>query len=885
MEMVMPNLPADKLEIQHQRGFSLIEALFSALILGIALLGLAGFHAVALKDGSLVKARSAAANLAQEKLDDLRSFTRLEGDATACGAGTFCFSEIAPSTADVNIGGGQENGTALVLPSGAPAIAYTDNYSLAWDVTCSAEAPGAALSFGSTCTDATAKLVTVTTSWTDSKGANQLVSLQSVIYGLDPSRLALAAGPAFSGQLPKKPAYTPVGVPDAVPVPINTGGTQFKESSKPLPEVSQSGDGIEVSFDSVVYSSVTGGYEKDSQEEFSTVGCECQFNSGTAEAYTPTRKIWNGAALVTKVGAKVAKVTGQPLGNSPPAHCDICCRDHHDRDMSSDPKYDPQRPDSDYTAGDDHKHYWYKECVDGGVGDANCTAGEKDTSLSSDTPLYETSSGAYLETCRVGRVDGYWQVLQDWRLRKVTILPYHYLLNTTNLNNYVDVVEKVVESAVKSDSGVGPVTVPSLSGRDLTLASGAAPVQLLSRAVYVDTIYQKDNPSTVDSAYYTALLAKISASQSANNSAWLDYAPFYEANLTLLYDWTASEPSIATVSSERIDAIVDPANNYYGSFSRGKVRIQSGESSGDSVITARARLSNTGVTGGVNRSSTNYLAGVSFGTDVHDTASSLEDTITIHRSASGLIHSITGKVIKGNSSVNVRETGSPASPITVALTPIAGQVISPCTVQTGDSDVNAWYYTCTVSDGFYGTLRLSSAGSVYTFVEAFTGAIDMPVIDLAFATLVDRAWTMQDVVAYGAYVTLTGDVIPVDFPSGGLKPYVTVSNTTLTYNGTVEGVTASGTCTSKALVGLGSNLVLRYSCVVPKGWTGAVTASVDPSGGAYTYRSPSDTPCTGLSTSASCTMATVTSALDDIDGTSSTATTLQRQQTNVYVRR
>lgn len=690
----MPYFTDKQSGIQHQRGFSLIEAMFSALILAVALLGLAGFQAVAMKDGSLVKARSVAASLAQEKLDDLRSFATLDA-----------FDTIAD-----DVGG--------VLPAGAVA-GYTDSYERAWTVTCAKEFAGTALAFSNVCTDAVAKLATVTISWTDSKGDAQSVTLQGVIYAMDPYRMALAAASAFSTQTPKV-GYTPIGVPDAVPVPINTGGTQFKESSKPLPEVSQSGDGINVSFDAVVYSANGGGYQKDSQEEFSSVTCECQFVSGTNTGYTPTRKVWDGAKLVTKVGEAVTKVTGQPLGNNPPSQCDVCCRDHHDR-SANDPKYDPQRPSSDYTAGDNHKHYWYAGCI----GQNNCTNALKNSSLASGTPFTEVTSGAYLESCRVGRVDGFWRVMQDWQLRKVTILPYNFLLNATNLVNYVNLVEKVVEDAVKTDSGASATTPPALSGRDLTLPSGSAPVQLLSRAVYVDTIYNAEDDAstagvneqnTVDTAYYTALLAKITTSQSAANSAWLEFTPFYEANLTLLFDWTSSTTSVATVTSDAINAIVDPANNYYGSFSRGKVTVQSGASAGTSTITAQGRLSNSGVTGGVNLTS-GYVPGVSYGTDAHDNLSAnvLTDTITVTRPAAGAVHSITGKVLKGNGSANVAETGSPASPITVTLNTTSGSVLSACAAQVGDADVNGWYYSCTVSDGWVGSLIFSSTGSVYTF--------------------------------------------------------------------------------------------------------------------------------------------------------------------------
>lgn len=734
----------------RQRGFSLIEALFSALVLGIALLALAGFHATALQDGSQTKARSVAVNLAQQKLDDLRSFTRLEGDATQCGAGTFCFSEIAADA------GGQEDGNALVLPAGTVTGNYTDSYSLAWTVSCATEAAGTTPSFGATCTDAAAKLVTATTSWTDNKGASQSVSLQSVIYGLDPSRMALAASPAFSNQLPKKPGYTPVGVPDAVPVPINTGGTQFKESSKPLPTVTNTGNGTEVSFDSVTYSQDGNNFVKDAQEEFSTVTCQCQFD-GTTEAYTPTRKVWSGSNLVYKLGEKVSKVAGEPLGNSPPAHCDICCRDHHDRNMSSDPKYDPQRPEGDYTSGD-HKHYWYSSCVNGTVGSSNCTATAINTSLASGTPFTAVTSGAYLESCRVGRVNGYWRVFQDWKLRKVTILPYNYLLaadnqvNTSNLNAYVGVVEKVVENAVKGDSGNGTVDVPVLAGRDLTLAANAAPVQLLSRAVYVDTIYGKDSPNTVDTDYYDALMAKISASQTAGNSAWLDYAPFYEANLTLLFDWSSSNTGIATVTSQPIAAIADPTSQYYGSYSRGKVAIVSGDSSGTSTITAKARLANSGVTGGVSRRGNSYVPGESFGTDYYDNlaANTLVDTVTVTRPASSW-RTISGRVISFSDQVNLSEA---TSTLTVTLSSTSGTVVRQCEADLGDV-ATGWYYSCTVESGWSGYVTFSSA-SGYQFDYATTtgmqtGTSTTPLVNNEL-TKISVTWDhqMPDVEAFAA---------------------------------------------------------------------------------------------------------------------------------------
>ncbi len=600
----MPHFPDKQIGIRRQRGFSLIESLVSALILGIALFGLAGFHAAALKDGSLVKARSAAVSLAQEKLDDLRSFIRLEDDPSTtavneCAAPTFCYSEIVSSvTSNVNLGGGSENGANLLLPSGTVA-GYIDNYSRAWTVTCATETAGSALSFSSTCTGATtAKLATVTISWTDSKGESQSVSLQGVIYAMDPLRLALGTATSFSTQKPKV-AYTPIGLPDGVPVPINIGTGEKKESSKPEPDVRRRGIGAEVSFDAVSFvSDGDGGFDITRKEEFVTVPCECQFNVTVTTGYAPSRMIWNGTGLQAKVGAQVSKTVGLPADNQS-ASCTACCSDHHD--VAGQPQYDPDRPDSEYVGGN-HKHYWYAGCISGSTGNTNCIASNKNAGGYS-----EVSSGAYLESCRLTRVDGFMRVWQDWRQVKMTVFPDNYL--QTNLDAYVGVIKAVVENKIRTDSGRDSTSIPALSGRNIAFSAVNQFKQLLGRAVYVDRIYQAGSPTTLDAAYYTKLVTLISS-----GSDWLNLVPFYEVNLTLLTDWSSNPPATALVTKEDIVDISD------GSYSRGKVTALA---SGTATITATTRLHNTGVTGGINMTSP------SFGISVYDNTGPLSDFITV----------------------------------------------------------------------------------------------------------------------------------------------------------------------------------------------------------------------------------------------------------------
>lgn len=755
----MSYVPDRSIGYAQQRGFSLIEALFSALILAIALLGLAGFQVAAMSDSSLVKARSLAANLAHEKLDDLRGFTRLANDPATplvdeCAAPTFCFSEIAD-----NAGGAEESGGALVLPSG-DVTGYLDSYSIAWTVTCSTETAGSALSFGTSCADAVAKLATVTVSWTDSKGAGQTVSLQGVIYAMDPARMAGGLARSFSSAKPGA-SYTPIGVPDAVPVPINTGTGELKESSKPVPEVSTKGIAAEVSFDAVTYVSTGGGYEMTQAEEFLTVACECTFG-GSGTGRTPSRMIWNGTTLEAKVGDEVSKTVGVPADNGQSDHCTACCRDHHD--ATGQTQYDPERPDSEYVVGN-HKHYWYQACVAGGstLGKTTgCNAADKNPA----NGYAEVDSGAYLESCRFKRVDGFWRVWQDWREVKMTVVPYDYLQNSSNLDAYVDMIVAAVENTIRTDSGNGSTTVPALTGRDISFGSIGQVKQLLSRAVYVDRIYQADDPTALDADYYDHLVALI-----ADSDDWLNIVPFYEVNLTLLTDWSSNMLTKASVTSQTIVNIGDVSGGYYNSYSRGKVTALASGSETPS-ITATSRLHNTGVTGGINYASPSY------GISPYDNSGPLSDSILVTLPGSSSSLSISGKFIRANVSANF------------STLQVSGAT---CVVDTFTGG-NELAYSCPVTSGSDVTLAYSSSASGYSFSpasQAFEG--------------VTTAQVAGNVTVYGPTVAISGSVTS----SGG---------------GKLTGVTAtSGSCT----IASGGK---SYSCTVPNsatGYSGTITFAGD----------------------------------------------------------
>lgn len=759
----MPHFTEKKIGIKHQRGFSLIEAMFSALILGVALLGLAGFQAVAMKDGSLVKARSVAASLAQEKLDDLRSFATLDA-----------FDAIADDT------GG-------VLPAGA-VDGYTDNYERAWTVTCATESAGTALAFGDVCTDAVAKLATVTITWTDSNDDAQSVSLQGVIYAMDPYRMALATASAFSTQKPKV-NYTP----NADSVPIEIGGGKSTETSKPLPEVS-GGDSKRVTLPSVVYIGASGSETLVSQEEYATVNCTCTLNSDPASAWTPHRTVWNGSALVQEHGEEVSKVVGQPSASGQDPLCTQCCRDHHDTNLDSDgtfPTYRPYVPSSEFLGSGDHKHYK----ADG----SEAATGE-----------------VYVEACRMKRVDGYWRAVADWQLVELAVFGCDYFVGAAEsqcppaatadpakqgifktwiksvLQSYVGYLNsnKTASSPLPAfSSGVTPLLDVADSADDIELISGGNK-QLIARGIYVDAVFKPKSsgtPRAVDTDYVAAVLPVYSGDFNK-----LQHLPFYDANLTKLANWSPTStdtagssdagdcskaspdygsvtptPSVC-VTSEAIDTINEVTLDYYDDFySRGKIFGKA--ASGSTLITASVARGNNGLT------SSASITGA-------DTAQTQQVKATIP--ASGTTVGVSGAVIRGNSGVDL-------SKVTITASPSSG--VS-CVFTTLDlATASAADYVCTVPSGWSGTLAFGDSDSTANYSYS---PLD-PTYALA-ANATTQAITAPnpapDLIAYGETASLYGRLYATG--QAGNQVSVTATNTTtnVTTTCTINGgvVTCAG---------------------------------------------------------------------------------------------
>lgn len=153
----------------QQGGFSLLEVLITLVVLGAGLISLAKFQGTVLQDNDIAKARSVAVQLAEQKIEELRSF-RVLTDAE----GARSYQSIATNAA----------GESIEHPNVTYARAWTVA-SFCFPARNAAAAPADANCRRPTIPDF--KNVTVRVAWLDTDGVQQNVSLVTSIAALDPA--------------------------------------------------------------------------------------------------------------------------------------------------------------------------------------------------------------------------------------------------------------------------------------------------------------------------------------------------------------------------------------------------------------------------------------------------------------------------------------------------------------------------------------------------------------------------------------------------------------------------------------------------------------------------------------------------------------------------
>lgn len=170
-------------------GFALIDAMIAILIVGTGLLVLAATQIKLTRSADVARQQGEAAKLAQQKLEELRSFT-----AISSGAGVYAWNDLA---------NGSDNATTNAQ--------YTRKWTIT-DIGVVAAGQPPPMRF-----------VDVQIAWTDRSGAAQQLALDSVISRTDPSDIGSLGFPLPANTTLKRPKNRNINIP--VPA-VDLGGGQ-----------------------------------------------------------------------------------------------------------------------------------------------------------------------------------------------------------------------------------------------------------------------------------------------------------------------------------------------------------------------------------------------------------------------------------------------------------------------------------------------------------------------------------------------------------------------------------------------------------------------------------------------------------------------------------
>ncbi len=518
--------------IKPQSGIGLIEALIASVVFAIGIGAVLQLQSSFFKNSSAANARSIAMSIAQEKLEDLRSF-KVKDDADAdifdfvaitTDAGGSCTEQTDDDICNVDLVAGNETRDNIVFTRNwAVTDYYKDNTG---ELTTTANANGIVQ-----------KRVVVTISWTDTDNTAQTASLDTVINqfsGISASG-ALASGAGGGGKKPTVP-HTKLAAPDVIPTKLKTppppeyvgepltpeeiadeyaksgycNVETFAATESPDPDLDTNPElnNVIVRFTSTKYQEYTpcsfnasGDYTiedenniktiKYSDEEFLTVNCSCEL-AASGPGKDQSGKLETKALTGTKTGA----------ANQQTDFCDLCCRDHHENTTgenvcnsgsSLENCYDPYRSAASNFTSSDHKHYLMSNDSENAVG-----VGDE-----------------YLEVCRMKRIDGFYNVIQDWKLIAHTTLVKNELTDSSELTSYQSYIGTTVNNYLNEDLfTTWNATAPDVPTNE---------TQMMSRSIYVD--------------YMTA--AEIAAAAPSGDTVDV-LVPFYEYKTTLISDWTTT---------------------------------------------------------------------------------------------------------------------------------------------------------------------------------------------------------------------------------------------------------------------------------------------------------------------------------------------------------
>jgi type IV pilus modification protein PilV len=169
---------------KRQQGFTLIEAMVALLVVSLGMLGIVGFQLALSLNSDVAKQRTEATRLAQEKVEQLRTFDSLTSYAS-------------------NLVSGSETITATAAGSNT-------SFTRTWSVS----------TISGASTPETGRNILVTVEWTDRANSTQRVQLLSAISATDPSMNGSLFFPLPEGTILRRPKNRSLDIPiPAISIP------------------------------------------------------------------------------------------------------------------------------------------------------------------------------------------------------------------------------------------------------------------------------------------------------------------------------------------------------------------------------------------------------------------------------------------------------------------------------------------------------------------------------------------------------------------------------------------------------------------------------------------------------------------------------------------
>lgn len=536
----------------HSRaaGFSLIEVMIAVVVLAFGLISLAALQGRLFQSGAESKARAAATSIAQQSLEDARSFAFVTPPTGYTGPTYISLAGGGPWT--FNAGGVAFTATRTVkryrYVDANPADATPGTFAEDADTTNTfGNFSGGVPEF---------KQVGVTVGWTGSDGQPKAVLMTDSVAAVAPADAAMlrklpseaTGGPQVWIEPPNKdnPQVVPIGI----------GGGQSAASSNPKPEQFVKSDAAVTRFSVMTF---TGSDPTqvllNRKVDVSVATCVCQ-SGGTSSAINPTYQstIWNGMqqAYVDPQALPSGTPIGTPVvGDSEiEPTCTVCCRDHHENEKRKQPnsqRPDPYRMLTGVEAGG-NEHYGYK------TGDNLYDIG------SGLFPVAETG-GRYVDSCQIIRVGGRLRMATDAMQNSLVVTPLNSLTTGYRISGFANSYANYVTSSITAGMAALPTgylaPTARFPGPDTTvqatysgivdpapiaLATGET-VPLVAFGLYVDYL----SPETLKA--YQCARDNDTSSGCAGLGALdpLQVLPFYAVNLANLGAWISAKPEVASV--------------------------------------------------------------------------------------------------------------------------------------------------------------------------------------------------------------------------------------------------------------------------------------------------------------------------------------------------